>query len=59
MVVPHYTYQVLKMTTEKGILVVSVNVYTTYTCVEESFRVTGVVDLSVHMVETSGGANML
>ena len=31
MVVPHYSYLVLKMPTEKGVLTVRGNVYTAYT----------------------------
>ena len=38
--VPHYSYLVLKMRTEKGVLTIRGNVYTTYTCEEESFKVT-------------------
>jgi len=39
MAVPHYSYLVLKMPTEKGILTVRGNVYTTHTCEEESFKI--------------------
>ena len=51
-VVPHYSYLVLKMSTEKGVLTIRGNVYTTYTCEEESFKVTEAIDLSIWMVET-------
>jgi hypothetical protein len=51
-VVLHYSYLVLKMQTEMGVLTVSGNVYTTYTCEEESFKVTEVIDLSIRMAET-------
>jgi len=52
MVVPHYSYLVLKMPTEKGVLTIRGNVYTTYTCEEESFKVTEAIDLSIRMAET-------
>jgi hypothetical protein len=39
MVVPHYSYLVLKMPTEQGVLPLRGNVYTTYNCEEESFKV--------------------
>jgi hypothetical protein len=51
MVVPHYSYLVLKMPTEKGVLTVRGNVYTAYTCEEESFKVTEAIDLSIQMAE--------
>ena len=41
MAVPHYSYLVLKMPTKKGVLTLRGNVYTAYTCEEESFRVIG------------------
>ena len=47
--VPHYSYFVLKMPTEKGVLTIRGNVYTTYTCEEESFKVTEAIDLSIRM----------
>jgi len=47
MAVPHYSYLVLKMPTEKG------NVYTAYTCEEESFKITEAIDLSIRMAETA------
>ena len=52
MAVPHYSYLVLKMPTEKGVLTIRGNVYTTYTCEEESFKVTEAIDLSIRMAET-------
>jgi hypothetical protein len=52
MAVPHYSYLVLKMPTEKGVLTVRGNIYTAYTCEEESFRVTEAIDLSIRMAET-------
>jgi hypothetical protein len=53
MTVPHYSYLVLKIPTEKGLLIVRGNVYIAYTCKEESFRVTKAIGLSVRMVETT------
>jgi len=52
MAVPHYSYLVLKIPTEKGVLTVRGNVYTTYTCEEESFKITEAIDLSIRMAET-------
>ena len=52
MAVPHYSYLVLKMPTEKGVLTVRGNVYTAYTCEEESFKITEAIDLSIRMAET-------
>jgi len=40
MAVPHYSYFLLKMPTEKGLLTVRGNVYTIYTCEEEIFKIT-------------------
>jgi hypothetical protein len=47
MAVPHYSYLVLKMPTEKGVLTLRGNVYTAYTCEEDSFRVTEAIYLSI------------
>jgi len=47
MVVLHYSYLVLKMPTEKGVLTVRGNVYTSYTCEEESFKITEAIDLLI------------
>jgi hypothetical protein len=52
MVVLHYSNLVLKIPTENGVLVVRGNVYSAYTCEEESFKVTEAIDLSVRMAET-------
>jgi len=52
MAVPHYSYLVLKMSTEKGVLTVRGHVYTAYTCEEESFKTTEAIDLSIRMAET-------
>jgi len=56
MAVPHYSYLVLKMPTEKGLLTFRGNVYATYTCEEESFKVTVAIDLSIQMAETMSQA---
>jgi hypothetical protein len=52
MVVPHYSYLVLKMPTEHGVLTLRGNVYTAYTCEEEDFKVAKVTDLSICMEQT-------
>jgi len=52
MAVPNYSYLFLKMPTEKGVLTVRGNVYSTYTCEEESFKITEAIDLSIRMAET-------
>jgi hypothetical protein len=52
MAAPHYSYLVLKMPTEQGILTLRGNVYTAYTCEEESFKVEEASDLSVRMEQT-------
>jgi len=59
MVVPHYSYLVLKMPIEKGVLTVRGNVYTVYTCEEESFKVTEAIDLSIRMAETATQATQI
>jgi hypothetical protein len=50
--VPHYSNLVLKMPTEHDILTLRGNVYTTYTCEEESFKVAEATDLLIRMVQT-------
>jgi hypothetical protein len=52
MAIPHYSYLVLKMPTEQGVLILRGNVYTAYTCEEESFKVAEATDLSVRMEQT-------
>jgi hypothetical protein len=52
MVVPDYSYLVLKMPTEHGVLTLRGNVYTAYTCEEESFKVAEATDLSICMEQT-------
>jgi len=51
MAVLHYSYLVLKMPTEKGVLTVRGNVYTAYTCEEESFKITEAINLSIGMAK--------
>jgi hypothetical protein len=52
MAVPYYSYLVLKMPTKQGILTLRGNVYTAYTCEEESFKVAEATDLLIHMEQT-------
>ena len=59
MAVPHYSYLVLKMPTEKGVLTIRGNVCTTYTCEEESFKITEEIDLSIRMAETIAQATQV
>jgi len=59
MAVPHYSYLVLKMPTETGVLTVRGNVYTVYTCEEESFKVTKAINLSIRMAETVAQATQV
>jgi hypothetical protein len=47
MAVPHYSYLVLKMPTKHDVLTLRGNVYTAYTCEEESFKVTKATDLLI------------
>jgi hypothetical protein len=58
MAVPHYSYLVLKMPTEQGVLTLRGNVFTSYTYEEESFRVAEATDLSVRMAQTMVDASM-
>jgi hypothetical protein len=48
----HYSYLVLKMPTEQGVLTLRGNVYTAYTYEEESFKVPEATDLSIRMEQT-------
>jgi len=59
MAVPHYSYLVLKMPIENGVLTVRDNVYTAYTCEEESFKITEAIDLSIRMAKTAAQAAQL
>jgi hypothetical protein len=52
MAVPHYSYLVLKMPIEQCVLTLRGNVYTAYTCEEESFKVAEATDLSIRMEQT-------
>jgi hypothetical protein len=52
MVVPHYSYLVLKMPTEHSVLTLRGNVYTAYTCEEEGFQVVEATDLLIRMAQT-------
>jgi hypothetical protein len=52
MAVSHYSYLVLKMPTEHGVLTLRGNVYTAYTYEEESFKVANATDLSICMEQT-------
>jgi len=49
----YYSYLVLKMPKEKGVLTLSGNIYIAYSLEEESFRVTEAIDLSVQTTETT------
>jgi hypothetical protein len=57
MAVPHYSYLVLKMPTEQGVLTLRDNIYTAYTSEEESFKVVEATDLSIRMEQTLVGAS--
>jgi len=59
MAVPHYSYLVLKMPIEKGVPTVRGNIYTAYTCEEESFKITEAIDLSICMAETVAQATLV
>jgi hypothetical protein len=50
--VPHYSYLVLKMPTEQGVLTFRGNIYTAYTYEEESFKVVEATDLSIRVEQT-------
>jgi hypothetical protein len=52
MAVPYYSYLVLKMPTEQGVLTFRGNIYTAYTCEEESFKVVEATDLSIRVEQT-------
>jgi hypothetical protein len=47
------------MSTEKGVLTVRGNVYTAYTCEEESFKIIEAIDLSIRMAETVAQATQM
>jgi hypothetical protein len=52
MAMPHYSYLVLKMPTEHGVLTLRGNVYTAYTYEEEGFKVAEATNLSICMEQT-------
>jgi hypothetical protein len=52
MVVPYYSYLVLKMPTEHGVFTLRGNVYTAYTYEEEGFKVAKATDPSICMEQT-------
>jgi len=49
MVMPHYTYLVLKMPTEQGVLSLRANLGIAYNCEEESFTLAEATDISIRM----------
>ncbi|XP_066320205.1 uncharacterized protein [Miscanthus floridulus] len=49
MVVPHYTYLVLKMSTEQGVLSLCANLDVTYSYEKECFALTEATDISIRM----------
>ena len=49
MVMPHYTYLVLKMPTEQGVLSLCASLNVAYNREKESFALTEVTDISIHM----------
>jgi hypothetical protein len=50
--VPHYSYLVLKIPIEQGVLTLRGNVYTAYTYEEESYKVAEATDLLIRMEQT-------
>jgi hypothetical protein len=51
MVVPHYTYLVLKMPMKQGVLSLHANLDITYSCDKESFMLAEATDISIRMQE--------
>ena len=49
MAVPHYTYLVLKMPTEQGVLSLRANLDVAYSCEKESFVLAEATDISIRM----------
>ena len=49
MVVPHYTYLVLKMPTEQGVLSLRANLDVAYNCEKDNFTLTEATDISIRM----------
>jgi hypothetical protein len=52
MAMPHYSYLVLKIPIEHGVLTLRGNIYTAYTYEEEGFKVAKATDLSIRMEQT-------
>lgn len=53
MVVPHYSFLVLKMPTQKGVLSLCGNILMAHTCKTSSYRAAEVLDLGLWMEDTS------
>ena len=49
MAVPHYTYLVLKMLTEQGVISLCANLNIAYSCEKESFALVEATDISIRM----------
>ena len=49
MAMPHYTYLVLKMPTEQGVLSLHANLDVAYNYEKESFMLAEANDISIHM----------
>ena len=49
MAVPHYTYLVLKMPMEQGVLSLRANLDVAYNCEKESFTLAKATDISIRM----------
>ena len=49
MAVPHYTYLVLNMPTEQGVLSLHANLDVAYSCKKESFALAEATDISIRM----------
>ncbi|XP_066316506.1 uncharacterized protein [Miscanthus floridulus] len=56
MVMPHYVYLVLKVTTEQGILTLRANISTAYECEREGLALAKVMDLSARMEACIAGS---
>ena len=46
---PHYTYLVLKMPTEQGLLSLCANLNVTYSCEKKSFTLAEATNISIRM----------
>ena len=49
MAMPHYTYLVLMMPTEQGVLSLRANLDVTYSYEKESFTLAKAINISIHM----------